>query len=136
MIRSLLLGRTQNTFLQFFRYLLVGGGAALVDTGSLYLLYAAWGVHHLIAAAAGFLLGLIVNYFISIAWVFESRGKLRDEFILFSVIGLGGLALTELILWVSVDIAQLTVLPGKAIALGLVLLWNFWMRKRFVFAAK
>jgi putative flippase GtrA len=133
-VMGVLTGKTQNTLHQLIRYLFVGGGAAAVDTGTLYMLNAWLGVHHLIAAAVGFLLGLAVNYWISIAWVFESRGKLKEEFILFSIIGVGGLGWTELIMWVSVDLAGLHVMMGKAIALVLVLLWNFGMRKKFVFA--
>lgn len=126
--------KTQNTLHQFIRYLFVGGGAAAVDTGTLYFLNACVGINHLAAAAAGFALGMLVNYFISIAWVFESKGRVKDELALFFLIGLGGLAWTELILWVSVGKAGLSVMTGKAIALVLVLFWNFGMRKKLVFS--
>ena len=131
---AVLFEKTQSTPLQFLRYIFVGGGAAAVDTGTLYLLYARFGVHHLGAAAVGFLLGLLLNYFISILWVFQSRGNFKQEFLLFALIGLGGLGWTELILWASVDVARISVLFGKGLALGLVLIWNFWLRKKFVFS--
>lgn len=126
--------KTRNSFLQFVRYALVGGFAALIDSACLFLLYARLGVNHLIAAATGFLVGLLINYAISIAWVFETTGRFKQEFTLFSVIGVGGLLWTELILWLSVDRAHIPVMPAKALALFLVLLWNFGMRKKFVFA--
>ncbi len=133
---SLFLGKTQNTALQFVRYICVGGVAAAVDTGVLYFLYASLGIHHLAAAAVGFAAGLIVNYLISVAWVFESSGKTSEELLLFALIGIGGLAWTELILWAAVDVAQAPVLVGKGVALCLVLVWNFGMRKKFVFASR
>jgi putative flippase GtrA len=123
----------RGTLTQFIRYLFVGGFAAVIDTGALYFFHSRLGIHHLVAAAAGFLLGLLTNYFISIAWVFESTGGFKEEFALFAIIGIGGLGWTELILWLGVDVAGAPVLTAKAIALALVLVWNFGMRKKFVF---
>jgi putative flippase GtrA len=133
-MRHLLVGKTQSTALQFMRYIVVGGVAALIDAGTLYVLSIHLGVNHMIAAAVGFFLGLLVNYLISIAWVFESQGNYRQELILFSLIGLGGLILTEIIMWATVDVAKSPIMLGKIIALFLVLIWNFGMRKKFVFA--
>jgi putative flippase GtrA len=133
-MKQLFVGKTQNTFLQFVRYIFVGGGAAVVDAGTLYVLSVRWGVNHLIAAAFGFFLGLLVNYVISIAWVFETKGKYSQELLLFSLIGAGGLILTEIIMWAAVDLAKSPIMLGKLIALFLVLIWNFGMRKKFVFA--
>jgi putative flippase GtrA len=133
-MRQLILGKTQSTSLQFIRYLFVGGGAASVDTGTLYILSEILGMNHMLAAAFGFMLGLVVNYFISISWVFESKGKYKEEMMLFTLIGTGGLALTELILWLTVDVGNCPIMLGKIIALFLVLIWNFGMRKKFVFA--
>jgi putative flippase GtrA len=135
-MKTLLIRKTQNTWLQFIRYLFVGGFAAVVDTACLYLLYAHLGVNHLVAAAIGFILGLITNYLISIAWVFESTGKVKTEFALFSMIGISGLGWTELIMWASVDLAHTSVMLAKVISLFLVLIWNFGMRKKFVFATR
>jgi putative flippase GtrA len=132
-MKTRFLSKTQNTIVQFVRYLFVGGFAALVDTGCLYILHKHLGFHHLSAAAIGFLLGLITNYVISILWVFESRGRIKEEFTLFALIGIGGLMWTEVILWLSVEVAQISVMLAKGIALVLVLIWNFGMRKKFVF---
>lgn len=131
-----LLKKPQSTLAQFIRYLFVGGFAAVIDTGSLYGLHQFLGVNYLVAAAAGFLLGLLTNYLISIAWIFETSGRFKDEFGLFTLIGLGGLAWTELILWIGVGQLGAPVMAGKFVALFLVLFWNFWMRKTFVFRAK
>lgn len=132
-MKHLLIGRTRNLWVQLLRYAAVGGGAACVDAGTLFILYHWLGVHPLWAAGAGFLLGLAMNYLVSIAWVFESQGKMRREITLFAAIGLGGLGLTELILWMFVDLWGAPVMAAKAIALVIVLGWNFGMRRKFVF---
>jgi putative flippase GtrA len=68
-LTKLLYEFTQNPFLQFFRYVFVGGSAFCVDAGTLFLLQRA-GVHYLLAAAAAFLLGLVVNFLLSKRFVF------------------------------------------------------------------
>ena len=132
-MKNLIFKKTQNALTQFIRYLFVGGFSAVIDIGCLYILYTFFGVNHLIAAACGFSIGLLTNYLISIAWVFETTGKPKEEFFLFSLIGLGGLGWTELILWFAVDLAHTSVMVAKLTALILVLIWNFGMRKKFVF---
>ncbi len=133
-MRKILFGKTQNSLFQFIRYLFVGGFAAIIDTACLYLLHTYLNMNHFAAAAVGFSAGLVANYVISIAWVFDSSGKMKEEFALFAMIGITGLAWTELILWLTINQIGLHILAGKAIALGLVLIWNFGMRKKFVFA--
>lgn len=130
----MILNKTQNTYYQFIRYIFVGGLAASVDTGSLYVLNSYFEVNYLTAAVIGFLLGLIINYIISILWVFESTGKTKEELFLFTIIGVGGLIWTEAILWLSVNLAHTPVMIAKILALIIVLIWNFGMRKKFVFA--
>ena len=132
-MRALFVGKTRNGFIQFFRYLFVGGIAAAGDAGALYLLYSWLGANYLVAAAIGFIFGLLINYAISAAWVFTSTGRFRAEFVLFAIIGVGGLGWTELIMWLGVHVAQAPVMATKAVALVLVLFWNFGMRKKFVF---
>lgn len=132
-MKHVLIGKTQNTLHQFVRYLFVGGFAAVIDMGTLFALSIFVGVNYLIAAAIGFVVGLFANYLISASWVFDTAQKSKEEFALFSLIGAGGLGLTELIMWVGVDVAQLPLLFAKIVSLALVLIWNFGLRKKLVF---
>jgi putative flippase GtrA len=121
--------RTENAFVQLFRYGFVGGVGAVVDAGGLFLLTSGLGLHYLISAAISFTVATVVNYLLSIAWVFRSSGRVRQEFALFTLIGVGGLGLTELILWVTVSQIGLNYMVGKLIALGLVMFWSFFLRR-------
>ena len=84
---------TDKIGIQFFRYIFVGGAAFLVDFVSLYLLTDFLGVYYLTSAAIAFILGLIVNYFLSTYWVFNKRklDNLTFEFGIFAIIGIVGL---------------------------------------------
>ena len=127
--------KTDNTFIQFFRYCFVGGLAFLVDYGLLYLLSDKCGLHYLLSASIAFIAGLVVNYLISTFWVF-SESKYEDkrkEFAIFAIIGVIGLGLTEGLMWLFTDLAGLHYMLSKLITAALVLLWNFIARKVILF---
>jgi putative flippase GtrA len=128
--------KTNSAYIQFFRYLFVGGIATVADAGIFYILINLFLAHYLIAQTAGFLAGLTLNYLISIAWVFKSSGNLKKEFSLFAIIGIGGLLLSYGILYLLIDILNLyyfQFMLSKMTAIIIVLFWNFGMRKKFVF---
>ncbi|MCD6149714.1 GtrA family protein [bacterium] len=136
LINKYFIARTDTTHIQFFRYIFVGGLATAVDMGSFYFADNILNLHYLIAQTIGFLLGLAANYLISVAWVFESTGNVKKEFAIFALIGVGGLFWSYLILWIVIDILGLHYFQdmlAKSIAVALVLIWNFGMRKKFAF---
>lgn len=134
-IQLLFKEKTDNTYLQLFRYTFVGGFAFLVDFGTLVVLTEFFNIHYLISAGIAFILGLTVNYFLSVKWVFNSRAMDNRllEFVLFSVIGFVGLALNELFLWILTDIFLIYYLFSKLITTFVVYFWNFFARKMMLF---
>jgi putative flippase GtrA len=119
---------------QFFRYLLVAVAAFAVDFGTYTILVKAVNVHPVIAATAGFMLGIIVNYLLSIRWVFDKRShSTKYELTVFTVIGLVGLGLTDLIVWLIAVEAGKDELVAKIVATAIVFFWNFGARKIILF---
>lgn len=131
--KKYLFEKTDKTHIQFFRYLFVGGMATVVDIGSLYIFTSKLGVYYLISAALSFILGIITNYILSILWVFESTKKLPKEIALFVAVGIGGLILNEGIMWGLVSGLAVFYLLAKLVSTAVVTVWNFGMRKKFVF---
>ncbi|HSE61056.1 MAG TPA: GtrA family protein, partial [Candidatus Saccharimonadales bacterium] len=127
--RTLFVGKPHHGWVQFFRYGLVGGVAAFFDIGSLYLLVSGLHVHYLVAVAVAFIIGVTVNYLLSIRWVFTSSDKKKLEFALFVLIGIGGLGLNELLIWALVEFAHAHYIGAKLVAVIVVLIWNFGLRK-------
>jgi|ERR1035437_6358962 putative flippase GtrA len=132
---SVFKGKTDNTLLQLFRYTFVGGFAFLVDFGTLFILTEYFYIHYLISAGIAFILGLVINYILSVKWVFNSRALENRwlEFLLFSLIGLVGLGLNELFLWILTDILLIYYLLSKIITTFIVYFWNFFARKVMLF---
>jgi putative flippase GtrA len=134
-LRDIFVHKTQNSYVQFLRYGFVSVVALVVDFGGLIILKEAAGLNYLVAATISFLLGLVVNYLLSALWVFHSSKLLnkKHEIILFSLIGLVGLALTGLILWVLTSKFKVYYILSKAVATFIVYFWNFGARKKYVF---
>jgi len=134
-LRALLIEPADNTTLQFFRYLIVGGVALVADFSTLFLLTRFAGVHYLASAAVAFLIGLAVNYTLSSVWVF-ARHTIRNravEFGIFAAIGVAGLGLNELGMWLLAGVFGLYYLWAKLITAAAVYFWNFGARKVALF---
>ena len=145
-IKDLFSGETDNTFIQFFRYLFVGGFAFVVDYGTLMLLVEVFGFNAKLAAVIAFILGLAVNYILSTLWIFKSSkiGNRLAEFAAFALIGVIGLGINELIIWLFDDVIAprkpLSFIPedkyyliGKLVSTAVVFVWNFAARKFIIF---
>lgn len=131
---KLFVAKTENSLVQFIRYGFVSGAALVVDFGGMVLLKEAFHVNYLVAATISFTLGLIVNYLLSLIWVFEkskySRGK---EFSIFAAIGVCGLVINDIVIWLLTSKFGIFYVLSKLVATVLTFLWNFSARKFLLF---
>lgn len=126
---------TSSIFIQLFRYLFVGGTAFVVDFGLLFVFTDVCGLHYLLSATASFVAGLLTNYALSIAWVFNRR-KLANrwsELLVFTLIGVIGLGLNSLFMWLLTEPLGLHYLLSKIVTAIIVMFWNFLARKFALF---
>ena len=128
-------GKTDKTLLQLFRYTFVGGFAFIVDFGLLFILTEYAGCHYLISAAIAFIAGLLVNYALSKLWVFNKSNYSNKltEFLLFALVGIIGLGLTELLMWCFTTLLGIYYILSKMMTTAIVYLWNFFGRKYLIF---
>ena len=135
LLHRLFVYKTNNLLIQLICYTIVGGLAFIVDFGLLFLLTEYFGLYYILSATCSFLAGLLVNYYISTAWVFESTIKSKQlEFTLFSLIGVVGLGLNDLLIWTFTEKFHIYYMLSKLITAILVYLWNFLGRKYLVFS--
>lgn len=121
---------------QFTQYVVVGGLAFVIDFSTLYVLTRHGELHYLASATVGFTLGLVVNYLLCTAWIFDYR-KLRNrmhEFVIFAAIGIAGLLLNNFIIYALTDWAAVFYLHSKLIAAATILFFNFGLRRAILFS--
>jgi len=130
---------------EFMRYAVVGGLAVVADFGTLVLTQELFlkdvsnGVY--IATVFGFAVGLVVNYLLSLWFVFTQpkdcgKGRSVGAFLVFGVVGLMGLGWTELGMWVGVAVLEWHYMVVKVLVTGVVLMWNYLGRKILIFNSK
>lgn len=114
-----------------FRYAFVAGIGLIVDFSAVIFTKQVLHFHYLIAACSGFILGLIVTYFLSNLAVFgKPRGNQLQLFTLFALIGVVGLGILNLLMWLLTGGLGLNYIVSKALATIAVFMWNFFARKR------
>ena len=105
------------------------------------------GMAALIAAFFGFTISVIINYILSMKFVFARKEDMdrRKEFVIFTILSLIGLGIHEVIILVCIDVIYanwawlnqllsptLATAGGKIFATGVVMVYNFITRKIFL----
>ena len=120
------------------KYAAVSAIALIADTGLLLGLTRYGGWHYLPASAVSFIAGAVIAYLLSVRFVFHAH-RLRSrglEFGGFVVIGLVGVAVNMLVLFVTHGKLGMDLVLGKGIASGCTFLTNFALRRQLLFRAK
>lgn len=128
----------QNIVGQFLRYFVTGGLAFIVDFGVFSLTLYYFDVHYLVANLIGLMAGNVVNYLLSLGWVFSAEKRKMEkhrmlEITVFVIISLVGMGLNELLMLLMVGFADLNEMFSKVMSAGVVLVYNFLARKFILF---
>jgi len=122
---------------QFLRYIVAGGAAFVLDFAVLTFAVEQMGLHYLAAATLGFMVGSAVCYALSVMWVFEKRRfeSRVQEGTVFVGIGIAALAFNNVTMWIFVDGFGVSYAWAKPFAAGLVMIFNFGVRRVLVFSS-
>lgn len=118
------------------KYAAVSACALMIDITVLFILvyYLSW--WYVAAATMSFLVGLLVGYALSITLAFKYR-RLEDpriEFASFAGIGVIGVAINAAVISFCVNALGVHYLIAKCVAAGFTFVWNFIVRRQFLFA--
>ena len=140
--------KNKNSLFELIRYCIVGAVAAVIDLLVLSLLIeyifagekTGWPLT--ISTAAGFMSGLICNYVLSMLFVFvskeqkEANQKRVKTFVLFGMVGIIGLILTEILMHLGMTFVSkegFWYVLLSCVVKGIVMIWNYVGRKIFVY---
>lgn len=119
---------------EMIRYGLVSVIALVVDYATLYICWHLLGWHYLTAATLAFALGIVANYICSRIWVFDETKHHRwIELAIFLAVGVTGLGLNNLIMYLAHDHFGVHVMVSKLISTAIVFFWNFLLRRFLIY---
>ena len=130
---------------QILKFGVVGFICFLIDFGITTGFTNIFGVHYLISKFLGFVISAIVNYLLSIKYVFTEKKEMDKKFAVFLILSAFGLLINEIVMYVCIDGAYahsaflqenisdgLMVSISSIIATGIVMVYNFISRKLFL----
>lgn len=119
---------------QIMKFGIVGVICFGIDYGLMVLLTEQGGLDYLISAGIAFSVSVVANYLLSMRFVFVSKeeNSKAKEFTIFVVLSVGGLLLTEALMFLSVEKLGLHYTWSKIIVTGIVMSFNFVTRKMFL----
>jgi putative flippase GtrA len=117
------------------KFSVVGGSGLVVDFGLTYLAKEKLRINKYVANAIGFTVAATTNFFLNKRWTFgNSSPEVINQYTLFLVIALVGLALNQIILYVVHHYFRTNFYLAKLVATVLVVFWNFTMNYLITFA--
>lgn len=114
--------------LKFLKFGIVGASGMVIDFATTYFFKEIVKIQKYVANAIGFTLAAVFNYFLNRVWTFESHNaNIPFEFMKFFIVSLIGLGINTLILYILVSKFKKPFYFSKLIAIGIVMLWNFFV---------
>ncbi|HJC33711.1 MAG TPA: GtrA family protein [Candidatus Mediterraneibacter faecipullorum] len=119
---------------QIMKFGVVGFLCFFIDYGLMILFTEAFHINYLVSAALSFSISTIVNYSLSMRYVFKSKKDANkiNEFILFVVLSVIGLGVNEAAMWIAVEGLGIHYMISKIGATAVVMVFNFVTRKIFL----
>lgn len=117
------------------RYLVVGGGAFLIDIGLLALLHDVAGVPLIIATPTAFLLSFVVTYLLQRTFTFSSDTGVASSAIKYTaLVCFNAVATTGIVAGIAA--LGMPWVVGKMVAVGSTTVWNYFAYRHWIFPAR
>ncbi len=123
---------------QFGRFAVVGLVSLAVEYSLLLYMVEVQSINYLVATTISFFASVVVNYLLSMRYVFERREDIsrKREFTIFAVLSAIGLGLNDLYMFIGVGVLNIGYQAMKLISTFFVTWYNFFSRRRFLDAGK
>ena len=120
--------------LKFLKFSVVGFTGLILDFSLTYLLREKAKINQYVANSVGFSAAVVSNFFLNKYWTFlDSNPDVAYQFSKFLLISICGLLLNNGIIFI-LRLRDVQFYFAKAMAIAIVVLWNFIMNYKYAFA--
>ena len=125
-----------NKVTGFVKYSVVGGIAFLIDFSVFYMAVTFVEIGYFVSGIYGFVVGVFVNFVLARKYVFYDCSKVKGTVEFFGVYFISGVGLFihQLTIYMLVEFAGSDVYIAKILASIIVLLWNYSMRRKYLYS--
>lgn len=116
------------------RYCLIGVTGVSLDFIIFFLLTTKCGIYYQFTNVLSVSCGIANNFILNAFFNFKVKNNLRKRFLIFYSVGISGLILSGLLLFVLVELIGGSVLLSKGITIIIVTIMQFNLNKYFTFA--
>ncbi|MDD4287131.1 MAG: GtrA family protein [Candidatus Peribacteraceae bacterium] len=117
---------------QFSLYVLSGGTAAVVDFGS-YAILLRLGVWYIVATVVGGVLGFATTFLMNKYVAFKKKNDFLRHLFRFFIVDMANILVGAIVLYGLVDGLGMEKQVAKILTMGMVVLWNYFIYKFFVY---
>ena len=116
---------------QIMKFGVVGVICFGIDYGLKIFLTELCGISYLVSSGISFSVSVVVNYTLSLKFVFETDKDNNKvvEFLIFIILSVVGLGINQVLMWVCVDKLHVYYMISKIGVTGVVMVYNFVTRK-------
>jgi putative flippase GtrA len=126
--------RRPDSWLQVFKFGIVGASGYVINLGVFALLAGSLGVHHIPAAIGAFCVAVINNFLWNRHWTFEpGEGPAHFQAARFLTVSLAALGLNLIVLQALIASGGVGDLTAQAIAVAVAMPFNFLGNKLWTF---
>ncbi len=116
---------------QIMKFGVVGFLCFGIDYGLMIFLTEICGISYLVSSGISFSVSVMVNYILSLKFVFETdeNNSKVVEFYIFIILSVIGLGINQALMWIYVDKMHVHYMISKIGVTGMVMVYNFITRK-------
>ena len=131
-----MLSRLYQRFRNLILYGIIGSFTSALDFAVFTMLSKSIGIHYIVANCISVLVGISTSFALNRSFNFKVKDKTGKRFIIFLTVGLCGLILSNLILYVGINLLDGDELIVKLASIVLVVGFQFLLNKFVTFKEK
>ncbi len=128
--------RVYKKFRNLILYGIIGSFTSFLDFCVFTVLTSFVGFHYLLANCISVLVGITTSFLLNRSYNFKVKDHSKKRFAIFLSVGLSGLVLSNIILYVGIDLMQVNELIVKLASIVLVVGFQFLLNKFVTFKLK
>ena len=129
--------RFLKTIYDKFHYLILYGIIGMFSAGLDFVIYTLLikfvGLHYLIANGISVLAGISTSFYLNRNYNFKVKDHVKRRFIMFLIVGLCGLLMSAIILYICIDLLKIDELISKVLSIVLVVFFQFLVNRYLTF---